>query len=528
MRTSLSACSLLAVFFVVAPPLSGQTLPTSDPVLERMWQVGMEESQTYGLAQVLLDSLGPRLTGTPAQKAAQDWLVATYADWGIDARNEQYGTWLGWERGVTHIDLVAPRVRTLEGTLLAWSAGSKGKVRAGTVVLPDLADSTAFVNWLPQAKKKFVLLSGYEPTCRPDEDWEENAVPESYEALRAARDAAREAWESRLERTGVDEDDLPRVLEEAGAAGVVFGGEPLGWGIMRVFSAYTEKTPALRLSCEDYGLLFRLTQHGQGPVLEVEAKAKFLGDVPVFNTIAEIRGSEKPDEYIVLSAHIDSWDGASGATDNGTGTLTILEAMRIIKAAYPNPKRTIIAGHWNSEEQGLNGARAFAADHPEVVQGLQALYNQDNGTGRITRVSMQGLTRAGEYFARWLSLLPQEISQHIDLMMPGEPGGGGSDYAAFVCAGAPSFFPFAHRWSYFPYTWHTNRDTFDKIVFDDLKNNATLFAMLAYLASEEDEMMPRDQRVLPLSDSTGEQMTWPECRDGYRSWEEYRNRDSRR
>jgi hypothetical protein len=349
-------------------------------------------------------------------------------------------------------------------------------------------------------------------------------VPEAFEAMRTARDSAREAWEGRFERIGLEENDLLRVLEAAGVAGIIRGDRPNGWGVMRVFSGYTERMPVLQLSCEDYGLLFRLSEAGQGPILEVEATARFLGEVRLFNTIAEIRGSERPDEYVVLSAHFDSWDGASGATDNGTGTLTILEAMRILKAAYPNPKRTIIAGHWNSEEQGLNGARAFVADHPEVVEGLQALFNQDNGTGRITRVSMQGFTRAGEYFARWLSFVPQEISGYIDLTMPGVPGGGGSDYAAFVCAGAPSFFLFAHNWSYFPYTWHTNRDTFDKIVFHDLKNNATLFAMLSYLASEEDGLMPRDQRVLPVSSRTGEQMVWPQCRDGRRSWEEYRDR----
>ena len=109
--------------------------------------------------------------------------------------------------------------------------------------------------------------------------------------------------------------------------------------------------------------------------------------------------------------------------------------------------------------------------------------------------------------------------------MPGTPGRGGSDYAAFLCDGAPSFFLYAHNWSYFPYTWHTNRDTFDKIVFYDLKNNATLFAMLAYLASEENEFMPRNERVLPVSQRTGEQMTWPECRPALRSWEAYRNRE---
>jgi Zn-dependent M28 family amino/carboxypeptidase len=278
----------------------------------------------------------------------------------------------------------------------------------------------------------------------------------------------------------------------------------------------------LDLSCEDYGLVFRLTENNQSPVLEVEAGAEFLGEVPVFNTIAEIKGSERPEEYVLLSAHFDSWDGASGATDNGTGSVTMLEAMRIIKATYPNPKRTIVAGHWSGEEQGLNGSRAFAADHPEIVDGLQAVLNQDNGTGRVILISMQGLSRAGEFFARWLARIPEDITRHIELQLPGVPGRGGSDYASFICAGAPAFSLRSLGWDYHTYTWHTNRDTFDKVVIDDLKNNATLTAMLAYLASEDPERMPRDRRVLPVSERTGRQMTWPECRDATRSWEERR------
>jgi hypothetical protein len=407
--------------------------------------------------------------------------------------------------------------------MLAWSPGTKKK-KAGVAIMPDVADSASFVAWLPQAKGKYVLMSFPEPTCRPDGNWQENATEASFEAMQAERDAAREAWGARSEATGLSFSGLVGAIEDAGAAGIVTGGRSLGWGTYRVFSARTEEIPTLILSCEDYGLVFRLAENGQDPVLEVEAKADFKGEVPVFNTIAEIRGSEKPDEYVVLSAHFDSWDGGSGTTDNGTGTITILEAMRIIKEAYPNPKRTIIAGHWNAEEQGLIGSRAFAADHPEVTEGLQALFNQDNGTGRIVRISMQGLLEAGNFFSSWLAQVPPEITQHIDLQIPGTPGGGGSDYAAFVCAGAPSFFLGAHNWSYFPYTWHTNRDTFDKIVADDLKNNATLFAMLTYLASEDPELMPREQRVLPVSQRTGEQMTWPQCRQPRRSWEEYRNR----
>ncbi len=505
-----------------ARAVSAQTLASDDAVLARIWQEGMENSHVYRLGQALLDSIGPRLTGTPGYEAAAEWVLQRYRAWDIEARNEQYGTWLGWRRGITHVDLVEPRVRTLEGIMLAWSPGTNGTVRGGVAVFPDLPDSAAFAAWLPSVRGKFVLLSFGEPMCRPEADVEEFATEESLERLKAARDTARRAWNERLRRSGVPFSELPRRLEDAGALGVLTSNWPGGWGVTRVFSARTERVPTLGLSCEDYGLVFRLATHGQAPVLEVEADAEFLGEVPAFNTIAEIRGTERPDEFVVLSAHFDSWDGASGATDNGTGTLTVLEAMRLLKTAYPRPKRTIIAGHWGSEEQGLNGSRAFAQDHPEVVEGLQALFNQDNGTGRITRISMQGLTRAGEHFARWLTQVPEEIAQHISLTMPGIPGGGGSDYAAFLCAGAPSFFLFALDWSYFGYTWHTNRDTFDKVVIDDLKNNATLFAMLAYLAAEDPERVPRDRRVLPVNPRTGEQRTWPTCRDGRRSWEAFR------
>jgi len=369
-------------------------------------------------------------------------------------------------------------------------------------------------------RNKFVMISYPEPTCRPDGSWESDATEATREAALTARNDARRAWGQRLRNAGLSNREAMLAIERAGARGILTSNWSGGWGAVRIFSASTERIPVFSIGCEDYGLVARLAENRQGPMLEVEADAQFTGEVPSFNVIAEIPGTERPDEYVVLSAHFDSWDGASGATDNGTGTLTILEAMRLLEAAYPHPKRTIIAGHWNSEEQGLNGSSAFATDHPEVVGGLQALFNQDNGTGRIVGASMQGLMHAGEFFSRWLSQVPQEIGGQVELTMPGMPGGGGSDYASFLCAGAPAFFLFAQSYDYFAYTWHTNRDTFDKLVFDDLKNNATLFAMLAYLASEDPQRIPRDQRVLPVNQRTGEQRTWPTCSDGARVWQE--------
>jgi Zn-dependent M28 family amino/carboxypeptidase len=190
----------------------------------------------------------------------------------------------------------------------------------------------------------------------------------------------------------------------------------------------------------------------------------------------------------------------------------MMEAARILKKVYPNPKRTILIGHWASEEQGLNGSRAFVEDHPQVVAGLQALFNQDNGTGRVVRISGQGFLHAYAYLGRWLEAVPEAMTKDIETEFPGTPGGGGSDYASFVAAGAPAFSLSSLNWSYGTYTWHTNLDTYDKIVFDDVRNNAILTAILAYMASEDPEKTSREKAVLPINSRTGEQRTWPEPR----------------
>ncbi|MBX3148051.1 MAG: M20/M25/M40 family metallo-hydrolase [Gemmatimonadales bacterium] len=504
-----------ALALALAPGAAAQTFPTDDPVIRRIWAEGMtERSQVERLAQVLLDSIGPRLSGSPSFLASVDWVASVYRQWGITARKEQYGTWQGWRRGHTHVDLIAPRQRTLEATMLAWSPGTTRPVEGEVVLLPDVRDAEAFAAWLPSVRGKFVLWSPAELTCRPDENWERLARPETVARMKAAREANRRAWSDRMRRLG---SGAGAAIEQAGAAGLLTTLWSAGWGVNKVFNAPTRQIPALDLSCEDYGLLFRLAQNNQGPRLRLDARSESLGEQPMFNLIGEIKGSEKPDEYVLLSAHLDSWDGASGATDNGTGTVMMMEAMRLLKAAYPTPKRTILVGHWGGEEQGLIGSRAFAEDNPKVVSGMQASFNQDNGTWRIDYIRMMGLTGAGAHFGRWLSQIPPEIESLIDLDLPGEPERGGSDHMSFLCEGAPAFRLQSNYPDYRQYTWHTNRDTYDKIVFDDLRNNATLAAMLAYLASEDPERVPRDRRVMPPGPD-GRPQPWPACGQARRSF----------
>ncbi|KEO75526.1 M20/M25/M40 family metallo-hydrolase [Anditalea andensis] len=504
---------LVLFFWVIFLQVHAQE---KNEIIENIIKEANENSQLKNLAYEMTDLIGPRLVGTPQMQHAHEWAVKKYAEWDISAENEQWGVWRGWERGITHIDLVSPRVVSLEGMQLAWSPGMKRAVTAEVIMIPDLADSAAFKNWLPNAKGKFVMISMMQPTGRPDYNWKEFATEASFEKMKKERTEQTEAWASRIQKTGYNPRTIVTALEDAGAAGIIASYWSAGFGVNKIFGANTKKIPTLDIALEDYGMLYRMVENGAKPQIRVLAESKELGEQPTFNTIATIPGTENPDEYIILSAHFDSWDGGTGATDNATGTLVMMEAMRILKKMYPNPKRTIIAGHWGSEEQGLNGSRAFVEDHPEIVDNIQAVFNQDNGTGRVVNITGQGFLHAYEYIPRWLSAVPREISTHIETSFPGTPSGGGSDYASFLAVGAPAFSLSSLNWSYFSYTWHTNRDTYDKIVFDDVQNNAILTAILAYMASEDPEKTSREKSVLPVNPRTGTQISWPTQRKATR------------
>src|ERR1700722_8111993 len=492
-----SKFSLWVILLLLAGRSYGQL---HDTVIDNIVREETDHSQLQQLAHELFDRIGPRLVGTPQMDKANEWAVAKYTDWGIPARNEKWGEWRGWGRGISHIVMVYPRVRSLEAHQLAWSPGMGDKtVVADLVILPDLADSIAFQHWLPAVKGKFVLISMLQPTGRPDYNWQEFATKESFDKMKKDRTDQQDAWTNRIRKTGCTNRTLPVALEKAGAAGIIINNWSAGFGVDKIFGAYTKKIPTVDVALEDYGLLYRLIESGDKPRVSIHTEAKERGVVPTFNTIAEIKGSEKPDEYVILSAHFDSWDGGTGATDNGTGTLTMMEAMRILKMVYPHPKRTILVGHWGSAEEGLNGSRAFVEDHPEIVQHIQAVFNQDNGTGRVVNLSGQGFLNAYDYLQRWLVKVPSGIRDSIKTTFPGIPGGGGSDFASFVAMGAPAFSLSSLNWSYGTYTWHTNRDTYDKIVFDDLHNNAILVAALAYMASEDPVITSRDKSVLPVN-----------------------------
>ena len=182
--TKRSALFGVLVAGVLAAPLHAQTMTVDDPVLQEIWDEAMDNSQLYGLAQSLLDSIGPRLTATPGMEAAQAWAVDILGGWGYDAGLEEYGTWEGWERGVSHIDLLEPRVRSLEGRILAFSPGTGGApMEAEAVLLPNMSGVDDWEAFLAEASGKYGLIDFPQPTCRTDSQWQQYAMPGSFERM---------------------------------------------------------------------------------------------------------------------------------------------------------------------------------------------------------------------------------------------------------------------------------------------------------------------------------------------------------
>ncbi len=477
------------------------TMP-SDPNIIKLWDEGVNRSQAMKLAQVLLDSIGPRLNNSDRCDAGQDWMSRMYQRWGVSAKKVQYGTWVKWVRGTTHVDLIAPRVRSLEAVALGWSPSTNGAVEADVIVMPALTTPQEFQRWAPTAKGKFILASAPNPSCRSASQWVEFGADGSRARVDSIRRAWASGWNDRMIQGG-NPKEWPKQIGVAGMLTTNWSQYP---GINKVFGSPRDQVPTLDISCEDYNLLYRLASNNQGPKVRVNAESRNLGEQPVHNLIAEIKGSSKANEYIILSAHYDSWDGASGATDNGTGTLTMMEAMRILKAVYPNPRRTIIAGHWGGEEQGLNGSRAWVEDNPDIVARVHAGFNQDNGTGRIVSGGPGPFVGGTDAWIRYLRALPRDFTLGFRLTNPGGPASGGTDNAAFQCAKSPVYGTSGLSWDYGNTTWHTNRDTNDKVVQEDLIHNATMIAMLVYMADQDEQMLSRE--VLTKMPGTEREITY--------------------
>ncbi|MBL1408432.1 M20/M25/M40 family metallo-hydrolase [Sphingobacterium faecale] len=501
LKSLVLGCTLVCSTSVVAQ--------NKDAIVSAIIQEANVNSQLENYAFELVDMIGPRLVGSPQMQQAHDWVVKQYTALGAEARNEVYGEWRSWDRGTSQATMTFPRLKSLEGTQLAFSPMTKGKgIEAEVIAMPVFKSAADFQTWLKTIKGKIVLIGMNPISGRSDANWKESASTKGYENYQALKNEQQKQWDLSMSYTESTRRTIPLVLETAGAVAVIDSYWTELPGLTRIFDAKSKQIPVFNIALEDYGLLYRMAVRGVKPRVLLEGNSKELGTAKTYNSIAEIKGKEKPHEYVVLSAHLDSWDGGTGATDNATGVITMMEAVRILKKVYPDNKRTILVGNWGSEEQGLNGSSAFVEDHPEIAKNIQVVWNQDNGTGRIVRIAGSGFEKSYEYIGRWLQYLPEEFRREIQTTFPGMPGTGGSDHSSFVQRGIPAFGLSSTSWDYGKLTWHTNRDTYDKIVFDEVKQNAIIVAILTYLACEEPELVSRDKIVLPI-DKQGKQMEWP-------------------
>ncbi len=246
------------------------------------------------------------------------------------------------------------------------------------------------------------------------------------------------------------------------------------------------------LSREQYNQIYRNVEAGVPVELEVMVENRFLeDDLQQYNTLAEIPGTDKSDEYVMIGAHLDSWHMGGGATDNGAGSVIMMEAMRILKTLDVQPRRTIRIALWSGEEQGLLGSRAWVANHPELHGQISAYLNVDNGTGKLRGIWDQSNAKA-------IPVFEQILWPFRDLGVVAVRHGdtGGTDHLAFDDAGVPGFNFIQDPIEYGINTHHTELDTFDHLVIDDLKQAAVVVASTAYHLAMREEMMPRKEEAV--------------------------------
>lgn len=479
MRKSVQVCFLALLCGGLLLLAQGPPTPTEDPLAAADRQILTEiadHSEQMQNLEYLTSRIGPRLTGSEELKRANEWTAERFRAYGLS--NVHLESWTiahSWRRGTARAHIVAPSAIRLAAEAAGWSPNTAGPVRGPLVYVKaeKKEDLEAY-----RGKLRGAIVITAEP--RPRQRVEER--PLQPRPPRPERDFAtiRKFLQERA-----------AFFRDEGVLGVLLDSDK-SFGLFNMSTAGFDYQPALvpaaYLTPESYDLLWRLRQ-GQEPV-EVElniSDCEFsAGPVEVYNTVAEIPGSEKPDEVVILGAHLDSWDLGTGATDDGTGVSVVLEAARVLRKLDLKPKRTIRFILFSGEEQGLNGSQAYVEAHKAELEKVSAMMVHDTGTGRVETLALQGNVQAYDALSKALAPLRQMIGlQDLRLLTMG-----GSDHASFGRAGVPAFFCQQERASY-AQTHHSQADTFDKVIGDDLLNGAQVMAVFAYNVAQLEERLPR-------------------------------------
>ncbi|MBV8205816.1 MAG: M20/M25/M40 family metallo-hydrolase [Acidobacteria bacterium] len=495
---------------------------------------GFKDSHVMEIMSELSDRIGPRLTGSPNMKRANDWTRDQLAAWGLqNAHLEPWGPFgRGWAQEYVSVRMTSPDVSPLFAIPMAWTPGTNGVVHGPVVIarIQSVDDLAKYHGKLEGA----VVLYGNAPDVRPHDEAQMHryddkglqevagyevpgARPRNVNAPQFNPDEARRRRELgvQLRKFWADEKVLAVITPGRGDGGTIFvqsggGYKPGEEGLV----------PMLAMAAEHYGRLYRLANRDVPVDVELDVRTKFTDDgATQYNTVAEIPGTDPKlkDEVVMLGGHLDSWHGGTGATDNGAGVGVMMEAVRILKALDVHPRRTIRIALWSGEEEGLIGSCEYVRQHfgtrspdndtclnrapggpgmqnaalkPLVLkpeqQKVSVYFNVDNGTGRIRGVYTQENAAAVPIFAQWFEPFHDLDAQTISMRNTG-----GTDHLSFDGVGIPGFQFIQDPVEYDTRTHHSNMDVYERLQPADMMQNAVIVAAFVYQAAMRDQMFPR-------------------------------------
>jgi hypothetical protein len=514
---------------------------TPDPTMTaKIREEGMNHSQVMDIAFHLTDVSGPRLSGSPGLKRAQDWAVNQLKTWGmVNAKREDWGKFgKGWEIQKNYVAMTVPYYHALIGIPKAWTPGTNGPIKA-EVVYFKVDTITDLAKYKGKLKGKIIITDAAAPKEQNFDappgrftdaqlDTMARATPAQGLAggapgltgpipghISAAGAGAARGGAGRGGRGGFGggrgvnpatlaqfelDEGVGLILSQArGTDGTVFTTN----GASHADTAHMV-SPSLETSSEDYQRILRLVKAGVPVTLEADIKTEFFTkDLEGYNVVGEIPGTDPKlkDQLVMLGGHFDSWHAATGGTDNASGSAVMMEAMRILSRVGFKPRRTIRIALWSAEEEGELGSKGYVASHfgdistmtlkPEQSK-VSAYYNIDNGTGKIRGIFLQQNAAAGPIFQQWLAPFKDLGATTVTIANTAS-----TDHAALDAIGIPGFQFIQDPMDYILRTHHSNQDTYDKIVPDDMKQMATIVASFVYNTAQRDEMIPRKPLPAP-------------------------------
>jgi carboxypeptidase Q len=463
----------------------------SDPIAETdtkiIEQVKSDEAELKANLTYLADRIGPRLTGTPKQIQASHWTEEQFKAAGLsNVHLEPWTIEKGWTRGTAAGRVVSPVEQQLALAAYGWSPSTSGAVRGPVIAVT--AESVADLEKYKGKLKGAIVLAGAPGDLVPPE----NPLLTPYDRMQIPIATPKAMADTRNLDEVLKVVRAMRTFYDTEGAVAVLSAPDKWYGLLNLSTVsrnYTEgKVPTSSITRENHALISRLMESG---IVEVEVNIQnTFSEKPVetYNTVAEIRGTEKPDEVVIVGGHLDSWDLGTGATDNGTGSMAVLEAARALQKLGIKPKRTIRFILFTGEEQGLNGSRAYVKAHPDELAKISGVLVHDTGTGKVYTIGLMHNYAARETIDH--ALYPLAAAKTIGFTEPSLRSEGGSDHVPFDEVGVPAFWCVQDNADY-DKTHHSQADTLDRVRWDDLTEGAQVLAVFGYNVAQLPDLLPR-------------------------------------